>query len=406
MEIIIIAHKYKPYNRVGGIRWINLVENLKKKDFKIHLITVPRGGKSSGDVVKESENLLVYYTSSDYYYKIFENLPKSYLGQVITYGAQKLGSLIWYDDNAQYWYHDLKKVFISILDKHPEAISLATGAPFQACYHLMRICQEINYQKFVLDFQDPWSKDPYRKYFNNIMRNKVNHFENETLNCSRNNIFVTNGLLNLMKKSNQNNIIIENGHDFYDIPTNNGMTIRNKTLKILYLGTLANGRDKVLINFLSNLENDTNIQIQIDVYGRASRFFIKWCKSDHLKNTQIILENSIPRNQISHLAQNYNVGLQLNSFEYPFLVSTKIYEYPALGLPVLSINGGGDVEELIVKHQIGISLNMLINWEKKISYVIEYLNGIHLDNLILFSRLSSWKSRSDKFEKYLIDSFQ
>ena len=32
-----------------------------------------------------------------------------------------------------------------------------------------------------------------------------------------------------------------------------------------------------------------------------------------------------------------------------YLVSTKIYEYPALGLPVLSINGGGDVEDLIVK---------------------------------------------------------
>ena len=73
----------------GGIRWINLVENLKKKDFRIHLITVPRGGKSSGDIVQESNNLHVYYTSSDYYYKIFENLPNSYLGQVINYGTQK-----------------------------------------------------------------------------------------------------------------------------------------------------------------------------------------------------------------------------------------------------------------------------------------------------------------------------
>ena len=145
--------------------------------------------------------------------------------------------MIWYDDNAQYWFNDLKKVFIPILDKHPEAIAIATGAPFQACYHLMRICEEINYKKFVLDFQDPWSKDPYRTYLYNKIRDNVNFFENETLNGSRNNIFVTKGLLNLMKKSDQNNAIIENGHDFYDIPDKKDLTIKSKTIKILYGNT-------------------------------------------------------------------------------------------------------------------------------------------------------------------------
>ena len=61
---------------------------------------------------------------------------------------------------------------------------------------------------------------------------------------------------------------------------------------------------------------------------------IKWCKNTKMKNLEIRIEKSIPRKQIPSLAKNYNVGLQLNSFEYPFLVSTKIYEYPALGLPV------------------------------------------------------------------------
>ena len=96
-------------------------------------------------------------------------------------------------------------------------------------------------------------------------------------------------------------------------------------------------------------------------------YFIKWCKIKDVKNLEIRIEKSIPREQIPYLAKNYNAGLQLNSFEYPYLVSTKIYEYPALGLPVLSINGGGDVEDLIVKNQIGISLNILVNWEKKLA---------------------------------------
>ena len=37
--------------------------------------------------------------------------------------------------------------------------------------------------------------------------------------------------------------------------------------------------------------------------------------------------------------------------------------------------------------------------------MIESLFGISLDQLILFSKKSSWKSRSDQIEKYLIDSF-
>ena len=405
MDIIIIAHKYKPYNRVGGIRWINFVENLKKKDFKIHLITVPRGGRRGGEIVKQSNNLCVYYTASDYFYKVFEELPKTRIAKYFTYGTQKLGSLIWYDDNAQFWYKQLEKVVLSILNKHPKAVIISTGAPFQACYHLMRICRKIDYDRYILDFQDPWSKNPYRKYFFEYMRRNVEKFEKTTLNHSTNNIFVTYGLKRLMEASKQNNIVIENGHSFNKQDFHYKPLIIKERLKVLYLGTLANGRDEILINFLENLKFDIKVKVNIDIYGRVSRSFEKWKGNNRNNNISIALKKLVARKEIPLIAKNYDLGLQLNSREYPYLVSTKVYEYPALGLPVISINGGGEIEALIIKNNIGISVNIDNHWEKRIGYHIKALKLVSYKDLYNFANISSWKSRTNDFVDYLNDKF-
>ncbi len=406
MNIIVIAHKYSPYNRVGGIRWINLVDHLSRMGNTVHVITVPRANHKAGDIINVSDSLNIYYSKSDKYYKLFESPPKKFLSQIIVYGLQKVGSFIWYDDNGQYWYKHLKKNIISILSQFPESIVIATGSPFQACYHTMRICEEINHDNYVLDFQDPWSIDPYRSYPFKWMKNKVKDFERRTLFKSKNNIYVTNGLKKLMEKKNTNAIIVENGHDFNISSERPRLKKSKKTRKFIYLGTLANGRDRVFINFLSKLVLKNSEIFHIDVFGRSSRFFKRWTKKNSLKNVNISFKNPINRAEISSLSINYNYGLQLNSEKYPYLVSTKIYEYPALGLPVLSVNGGGQIEEIIKINQIGISVN--INEENKFFFddILVRLDEIKNSSLSNYSKQSSWLSRAREINNYLNDTFK
>jgi hypothetical protein len=409
MDIIVIAHRYKPYNRVGGIRWINLVEHLQKLDNTIHVVTVPRANNNSGDVVKVSKNLIIHYTKSDYFYKIFEVQHKEITKKLMAIGVQKLGSLVWYDDFAQHWYSDLKEVVVPLIEEYPKSVLIATGAPFQACYHLMRICKERKYNNYVLDFQDPWSKDPYRKYIFNWMKKKVEKFEETTIINSRNNVYVTNGLKDLMEYNNSNAIIIENGHDFYkgESKKDNGLYMLNeKVIKLLYLGTLANGRDEIFIDFLNKFENNTMIQLKLDVFGRVSRVFTNWVKQNNHHKIEINFKTPISRKAIPKISKNYQYGLQLNSQVYKYLVSTKIYEYPALGLPVLSINGGGEIESIIENNKIGLSIN--INDINKIylSEIVTNLTNVKGTSLTNFAQFSSWKSLAVKYNSYLNDLFK
>tara|TARA_Y100000768_G_C23990123_1_gene691856 strand:- start:5563 stop:6693 length:1131 start_codon:yes stop_codon:yes gene_type:complete len=375
-------------------------------DNKVHVVTVPRSGFKGGQIFKPSENIKVHYTRSDKYYKLFEYQPKRLPSQLTIYGLQKIGSLVWYDDNAQFWYKNLKRSILSILNKFPDSIIISTGSPFQACYHTMRICEEINNEKYILDFQDPWSIDPYKTYSFNWMKDKVKNFEDKTLSTSKNNIYVTNGLKVLMEKTNANCAVIENGHDFIKP---NKFKKENKSKKIvnfIYLGTLANGRDKIFINFLNKLILKGNENFKIDVFGRSSRFFKNWAKKNCLNKISISFKNPINRSEISLLAMNYNFGLQLNSEDYPYLVSTKIYEYPALGLPVLSINGGGEIETIINNSRIGFSVNIKEKDKFSFDEILSRLEEVENSFLYDYSQKSSWISRAKQLNSYLNDTFK
>ena len=370
----------------------------------VHVITVPRANYKPGDIINVSDNLKLYYSNSDKYYKLFESQPKKLLSQIIVYGLQKVGSFIWYDDNAQYWFNHLRKSILSILYKYPESIIIATGSPFQACYQTMKVCEEINYKKYILDFQDPWSIDPYRTYPFNWMKKNVDRFESKTLLKSKNNIYVTTGLKNRMERLNQNSIVIENGHDFIE-PIKNKKNTPDKKNKFIYLGTLANGRDIIFINFLNKIIIEKNLIFDLDVFGRCSRLFTNWVRNSKNININISFKDPIQRNEISFISQKYKYGLQLNSEDYPYLVSTKVYEYPALGLPVLSVNGGGEVEKIIKKNKIGISLNTKKTKDFNLKNIFFELDSTKMDDLNDFSIECSWLSRAHQINSYLIDTF-
>ena len=399
MDLIIIAHKYLPYDKVGATRWIEISKELANLGHNVNIITVHRERKSN-ITVEQNINIKVYNTKSDCFYKLVEkNYSNPIINSIFKNLISLFGKIIWYDDNAQFWKPFLNKKISELLIKYPKAKIIATGAPFQACKHTMEICRSIGHTEYFLDFQDPWASDPLRKYYFNWMRKKVFSYEKSTIENSPNNIFVTPGLKQIMNSESKNNsFIIENGHGF-PLPKKRKRVFKSKLneKRILYIGTLANGRDEVFIKYLEKTQGWPNsFNCKLDVYGRVSTRFRLWLSKTKISNLNINFCNHISKEMISELAPKYDYGLQLNAEEYPYLVSTKLYEYPALGLPIISINAGGEIEGIIEKNKIGVSININSFNLDKLDVAFSKKESKYYEHLFQYAKMSSWKMRAQE----------
>jgi len=404
MDLIIIAHKYLPYDRVGATRWIEISKELASLGHNVNVITVPRETKSS-TLLEHNKNIQVHLTQSDCFYKLMEkNYVNPIFNSIFKNAISSIGKIIWYDDNAQFWKPFLQKKISEVLTKYPKAKIIATGAPFQACKHTMEICNSIGFKDYFLDFQDPWASDPFRKYYFNWMRKKVSNYEKSTIKNSPNNIFVTAGLKQIMNiKSENNSFIIENGHGF-PLLENRKRVFQSKSMDkcILYIGTLANGRDEVFIKYLEETQGwPKYFNCKLDIYGRVSARFRFWLSKTKINNLNINLYNHISKEMISVLAPKYDYGLQLNAEEYPYLVSTKLYEYPALGLPIISINTGGEIDGIIEKNQIGVSININSFNLDKLDVAFSKRESNYNEHLFQYAKMSSWKMRAQELQNII-----
>ena len=399
MDLIIIAHKYLPYDRVGATRWIEISNELAQLGHNVNIITVPRDIKTNS-LQNQNKNIQVHLTKSDFYYKLMEkNYANPIFNSIIKNLISTIGKIIWYDDNAQFWKPFLQKKISDVLKKYPKAKIIATGAPFQACKHTMEICNKIGFKDYFLDFQDPWASDPFRKYHFNWMRKSVSNYENSTIKNSPNNIFVTAGLKKVMSiKSDNNSFIIENGHGFPLIEKRKRISqSKSMNKQILYIGTLANGRDDIFIKYLEKSRGwPKNFNCNLDIYGRVSARFRFWLTKTKIKNLNINFHNHISKEMIIELASKYDYGLQLNAEEYPYLVSTKLYEYPALGLPIISINTGGEIDGIIKKNKIGVSININSFDLDKLDIAFSKKGLNYDENLYQYAKISSWKRRTQE----------
>ena len=104
---------------------------------------------------------------------------------------------------------------------------------------------------------------------------------------------------------------------------------------------------------------------------------------------------------ISVLAPKYDYGLQLNAEEYPYLVSTKLYEYPALGLPIISINTGGEIDGIIEKNQIGVSININSFNLDKLDVAFSKRESNYNEHLFQYAKMSSWKMRAQELQNII-----
>ena len=144
-----------------------------------------------------------------------------------------------------------------------------------------------------------------------------------------------------------------------------------------------------------------NISSEIDLYGSISiklRNFIHYFNSKKIKIRNL---KKVNREKIRSISKNYNIGLQITSDSYPYALSTKLYEYPALGLPQICLCNNGEIKDMIFENKIGVIIDSKSSL-KEVSMKIDFaINKIDCENLFKFAKESKWENRYKKLIKVI-----
>ena len=202
-----------------------------------------------------------------------------------------------------------------------------------------------------------WAENPFKAY--PIKRYKKKSIQHEIFALNHCDILftVTNGLMDLFSKKiyvNVKKMMIPNG---FDINHYMGKNI-TRNFTFIYAGSLYNGRDEPFESFLKAIENiEKNIpEIRICIYGSFPNRIKKKYKKMFLTG-KIKSYSPVSPRKIYELMHQSFVCLHFNARPFSYAVSTKIYEHAAIKRPTFSVNYGGDIDDLIKKHNFGISVN-------------------------------------------------
>lgn len=410
-SILLIAYKFPPFAGVGGFRWAKLSKYLAERGYKIHVITVKwrnLGSNTNQDDI-DSPNIIIHRIPSSYFHNYkYKKYPSNLFGglkKIVRFGLLNLLNIIWYEDEAQYWGYNMIPYCKKIIEKEGIKTVIATGHPFMVNYWAAKLKSEIPKIKLIQDIQDPWNDDPSHKYYLATIKKRSESHERYALNNCDVLFTVTSGLLERLSDRIVNpveKIVLPNGYDLTgleQIPT------ENRDFSFIYAGNLFEGREEPLSSFLNVVDDiiDNIPEMNIEIYGYVDASIEKHYNRLFEKG-HITISNPIsPQEILRHISKSF-VCLQFNARKYPYLVSTKIYEYGALKRPTLSINYGGEIDKLIKEHNLGISTNgdnyqeikdsifkLYDLWKSNPSYEIE---TIKLEDF-------SYRNLSKEVEKYL-----
>lgn len=369
MRIAVFSYKFSPFKGVAANRWQNLSNSLSKLGVDVTVFTVPWGSMGNNRTSSQTENFAVIRTNSGTFHKLRSNQNYGrYFNRIINYTFMIFDKFNDKIDEAESWGKYLTKEFETENKKRPFDIIIATGAPFSVMLHASKIKSNNNKIKLVLDFRDPfWSSKT------NLPETKTDLIKLEQLRTAAKNadLIVTvskslsliyEQLFNLEKVHcitngfNQTKIREVNARsgdsDFSENPN---------TISLIHAGNLTNGRENTLLHFLERLsKHNFSAKIKIILQGYVNPNVEK-----HLKRiaANVEIETRPIIDQQESLAQiiRETVCLHIGAKNTPFALSTKVFEYMGIRKPIISLNYGGDIQELLSAYKPSLSQNLNTN---------------------------------------------
>jgi glycosyltransferase involved in cell wall biosynthesis len=362
-RLLLIAYKFPPYAGVGGFRWAKLSKYLARLGHEVHVVTVPwpEHGPNTLAADAAEPGVIVHPIRSGSPHRL-RHMPLSGRWAIAAryFALRALDRVLFYDDEAQRWGRHLIGACERLIDEHDIGVVVATGHPFQANRWAAELKRRQPGLRLVQDFRDPWADNPFRALPPRLAA-RVRAWQEDAVAAADAVVSVTPSLLDLYLRgaTEPRSLVIPNGADPATVPdvhaNGNGDPGR---IRLTHIGNVSNGRGRplrALLDAVRQIDGPPTIEVvlvgaMLDAIGRAN--------ADLVGRGSLRIQAPVSQDEALRRVAASDYALQLNAREFPYLVSTKIYEYALLRVPALSLNYGGEVDTLVRDHGFGHSVDL------------------------------------------------
>ena len=362
--LLVIAYKFPPYAGVGGFRWAKLSKYLARLGHEVHVVTVPwpEHGPNTLAADAAEPGVIVHPIRSGSPHRL-RHMPLSGRWTIAAryFALRALDRVLFYDDEAQRWGRHLIGACERLIDEHDIGVVVATGHPFQANRWAAELKRRQPGLRLVQDFRDPWADNPFRTLSPRLAA-RVRAWQEDAVAAADAVVSVTPSLLDLYLRgaTEPRGVVIPNGADPATVPdvhaTATGTPDGSGSRTSATCPTAATGPCEPCSMPCGSSTAGP------DDRGRAGGRHARCDRAREPRPRGARLapgpSSAVPRPRRCARVAASDYALQLNAREFPYLVSTKIYEYALLRVPALSLNYGGEVDTLVRDHGFGHSVDL------------------------------------------------
>lgn len=348
MNISIYVYKFPPDADVGGRRWGLFVTQLATEGHNIIVTTTNAQEKGR------------FWTST------YPDLPISFRELPATWFANNTSHSLtsrvrWHVEKRILHFLHRGRIYdktlsqFKVLEKcvtqdclNNIDVIIVSCAPFRWSLHIGQALARFKKRpKYFIDLRDPWSLNRL-SYFNNLSRKRLAEeslIEKQAVD-SADGIIVTHEAM-LKHYPNKQIVFIPNN---IEVPQGTWpLRPIEKTLKLIFPGTLYNGGESLLISFLLLAkEAHPNKNIQLTLLGNWKSSMItqieSTCDVDYL--------GILPREEVAPLIRQHHYVLSYVSEKLPYAINTKALEAVENRTPIIFL-GENAFQNFILENNIG-----------------------------------------------------
>ncbi len=358
-RIALVSFKFPPYEQVGARRWTKLAKYLAIQGVELDVFTTYWGAGAAGISDIDHTNIHVHRIPCFGLHRLwYARFDRSTLfGRIGWFVERVLTRYVrgWaLFEEARFWRRSAKEIRRTLADRDIDTL-IATGAPFMAVWWAAQVKKQRPDIRFVVDYRDPWtpSAPPASKRAARQLR-----MEDDVLAQADLVITVSEGLAEMLRERALTCpvAVLRNGCDPQEVRREARPTEREPV--ILHAGNVYVGRERPLEVLLEVIRDkgDEFPELRFVFYGGFPAH-LKRSYADLIGSGVLSVRDRIAPEDLMVEIGSAFACLQFNAAESPFALSTKIYEYACAGRPTLSLNYGGEIEQLITEHSLGWSVN-------------------------------------------------
>lgn len=253
-------------------------------------------------------------------------------------------------------------------EKYPKLI-ISAYPPIWTNYFLSTWAKQHDIT-FITDIQDLWPYNfkqllPFNKFTSNALQplkslfHKTLHIADGVAAVSEDYLFYLQKIIGKKPK----NVFHLGTPTFF--PITDTETDRYKS-HILYIG--SSQINYPLLNAIQLIDKSDKYQIDVVGFSGNKEKFDEFCETNSLKNVNYISWPDFTKDRYKN--HQYKLGLTIINTDSLVAFPNKVFAYFAYGLPIINNIAGGELQELITKNKLGITLNN-INQES-IENAIQY----------------------------------